>query len=285
MLITSGSNAAPEQEHLTEAPCGPDWSRPALVIRGWSQGRIALSWAILTVLGLVVVAGCVASPAGAAPPEPGVSDAPASTPSPTTSPEDLTDRERAYPPIEIVTVEESLDLLPPFSADEVSRASELALADPAVGARLAGHRYLVLYVTPPPELSEASKEIDPQTLPEVIVYDYSTDRWLAIPVDLATGSVGRFKERNPATDGWPMIVALEVQDAVSIALADPAVTALIRRGYALIDRPVRVGFIGGDRICVTNRCVAVIVYSKAVERMAMIQVDLGVRRVVGIDAE
>ena len=150
---------------------------------------------------------------------------------------------------------------------------------------MAGHRYLVLYVTTPPELSEAHKETDPQTLPEVIVYDYSTDRWLAIPVDLATGSVGRLKERNPATDGWPMIVALEVQDAVSIALADPAVTALIRRGYALIDRPVRVGGIGGDRICVTFRCVVVIVHSKAVDRMAMIQVDLGVRRVVGIDAE
>lgn len=233
-------------------------------------------------LGLVVVAGCVASRPEAAPPEPGVSpDAPASTTGP---PKIFAYPDRSHPPIEIVAVEENPPDVPTISADDASRAIELALADPAVEARLAGHRSRVLFVTTPPEPSEASKVTDPQTLPEVIVYDYSTDRWLAIPVDLATGSVGRLKERNPSSDGQPPIVASEAQDAVSIALADPAVTALTRRGYEPIDRPVRVGGIG-DAACVTFRCVLVILHSKAVDRSAFIPVDLGLRRVVGIYEE
>jgi hypothetical protein len=219
-----------------------------------------------------LVAGCV-----------GVAQlAPTSDPMPT--PTVLVYPDRSHEPMVVVDVGDVPSDQPGLPPSEVARAIELALADPAVRERLSGHRYEVLYVTTPPEPSSQSKEIDPQTLPEVIVYDYTTDQWLAIPVDVAQGTVAPYKERDPATDGQPQISESEVTVALALALADPKGAALIERGYEPIERPVRVGGIEGAA-CVTARCVLVILHSRTVNRSALLQVDLGVSQVVGVFEE
>ena len=155
---------------------------------------------------------------------------------------------------------------------------------PAVQARLAGARHAGLYVTAPPQPNAASKEIDPQTLPEVVIYDYSADRWLLVPVDPATGVVRPFKERDPRIDGQPLITDVEADEAVEVALADPAAIDLSARGFKPLDRPVRVGYLAGVK-CETARCVQVFFYSDSADRSVVMQVDLGTRRVVGIFEE
>ncbi|MCI0583118.1 MAG: hypothetical protein L0227_09555 [Chloroflexi bacterium] len=192
--------------------------------------------------------------------------------------------ERSHEPMVIVEREETPTDRPGIPPADVARAIDLALADPAVQARLSGHRYEVLVVSTPPEPSGLSKETDPQILPEVIVYDYSTDRWLEIPVDLDRETVAPYTERDPAIDGQPPIVESEAEAALAIALADPEVQAIVDRGYEPIVRPVRVGGIGGAQ-CVTARCVLVILHSETLNRSAVIQVDLGARLVVGLFEE
>jgi hypothetical protein len=164
--------------------------------------------------------------------------------------------------------------------DDAARATELALADTAVQARLAGVRYVVLFVTAPPVQSSESKEADPQTLPEVVVYDYTSDRWLEIPVDISTGEVHPFKERDPEVDGQPPITAAEAEAALKIALADEAVLTLTGRGFQPAERPVRAGRVSGAT-CVTARCVLVVLYEPSSSSSAFIQVDLGIEKVVG----
>jgi hypothetical protein len=187
---------------------------------------------------------------------------------------------RSHAPRDPVAVFEAGPFASLITPDEAARATALALANPAVQARLAGARYTVLYVTTPPEASKESKETDPQTLPEVVVYDYTSDRWLEIPVDISSGEVRPFKERDPEVDGQPPITDREAAVALTIALADAGVAGLTARGFKPIERPVRTGFII-PAVCVTARCVLVILSESSSDRSAVVQVDLGAERVVG----
>jgi hypothetical protein len=188
---------------------------------------------------------------------------------------------RSHAPKEAVAVFQGPD---PFvgliTPDEAARATALALADPAVQTRLAGARYAILDVTTPPEPSKESKETGPQTMPEVVVYDYTLDRWLAIPVDLSSGAVHPFKELDPEIDGQPPITTAEEAGALKIALANAEVAALTARGFLPNERPVRTGYLVPG-VCVTARCVLV-VFHDPLNRTALVQVDLGVERVLGI---
>ena len=191
---------------------------------------------------------------------------------------------RSHTPTVVVDVDDVPNDPGWIAPADAARATELALSDDAVQDQLGEHRYRVLYVTRPPEPSAYSKELNPQTLPEVIIYDYSIDRWLAVPVDLERDSVGAFKLRDPRTDGQPQIASAEASEAVSVALADSEVSGLVDRGYEPVERPVRVGGFS-DAKCETARCVIVVLWESRANRTALIQVDLGVLRVVGIYEE
>ncbi|MCI0583629.1 MAG: hypothetical protein L0227_12210 [Chloroflexi bacterium] len=187
---------------------------------------------------------------------------------------------RSHAPRDPVAVFETDPFVGLITPDEAAHATALALADPAVQARLAGARYAVLYVTTPPEPSKESKELDPQTLPEVVVYDYTSDRWLEIPVDISSGEVRPFKERDPEVDGRPPITDAEAAVALRIALADAGVAGLTARGFQPDPRPVRTGSLVPSG-CVTARCVLVVFHESSSRRSAFVEVDLGAEQVVG----
>lgn len=221
---------------------------------------------------VAVMAGCVGS------------TRPTSTADPAPPPTVLDYPGRSHPPMVVVDVDKIPNDQPGIPAADAARATDLALSDDAVRAQLGEHRYRVLYVTAPSAPSEFSKELDPQTLPEVIIYDYTIDRWLAVPVDLKNDSVGAYKFRDPRSDGQPQIAEDEIAEAVSIALADPDVSALVNAGYEPVERPVRVGGFS-DAKCETARCVLVVLYASSSNQTALVQVDLGVLGVVGIYEE
>jgi len=58
------------------------------------------------------------------------------------------------------------------------------------------------------------------------------------------------------------------------------VAALTARGFLPNERPVRTGYLVPG-VCVTARCVLV-VFHDPLNRTALVQVDLGVERVLGI---
>ena len=222
-----------------------------------------------------MVGGCVPTGGGADGPSPTIKASPAPS---------AAYPGRSHAPMDAVAVfEEEVQGTAP-SGDEADHLIALALADPRVQARLAGARHAVLYVTTPPAASDASKEIDPQTLPEVVIYDYSADRWLVVQVDAKSGAVGPFKERDPMVDGQPPISPHEADEAVVLALTDPAGLGLSARAFKPVDRAVRQGRLGGVK-CDTARCVLVILYSDSTRLSAFLQVDLGTRRVVGVFEE
>ena len=225
---------------------------------------------IATTLVALCVAGCNSF---------GASPQPSPPPSPVAAPTDEWPG-RSHAPRDPVAVFETDPFAGLITPADAARATALALADDAVQTRLAGTRFTVLYVTSPPEPSEASKETDPQTLPEVVVYDYTSDRWLEIPVDVSSGAVHPFKDRDSRVDGQPPITEGEAAAALTIALADGAVVGLTSRGFEPDPQPVRVGSLVPSG-CVTARCVLVVFHESSSRKSAFVEVDLGVEQVVG----
>ena len=226
------------------------------------------------VASIFVLTACVAPPIGATAP-PSSAEPPGSPPtaceegSPSLVPESDCAATSTTLPVEVDTLPE----------DQADRAIDLALADSAVQARLDGTRFRALYVWPgAPDTPAAKESLSPY--PHVVVYDYTNDRWLEVPVDLATETVRPFYERDPAVDGTPALSPDEAAEAVNLALTDSMTQEFVGEGYTADERSVHWG--GWEGVpCVTARCLLVVLEREGYEAV-YVQVDIGAGAVVAL---